>query len=131
MGCRTSQNTSTTYFLVYDYIVQTSTWCTSTTTWIRNAWLRFRNCQKQSVELRMKWLEGIARVKDASDNDNSAAKQLKLLIRNLHKKQMNQKLSPIIKGSHSGLDHIQVPTASWYFSSKLRELYHYTSKVFE
>lgn len=44
---------------------------------------------------------------------------------------MHQKLSMITKGSHAGLDYIQIPTAPWYYSAKQKELYHYNNGVFE
>jgi hypothetical protein len=44
---------------------------------------------------------------------------------------MNSTLNLIVKGQHSGLDHIEVPTHNWYFSPTENELYHYTHGVFE
>ena len=44
---------------------------------------------------------------------------------------MHRKLTLLTKGPRSGLDYIQVPTKTWYYSPKTHELFRYTLGVFE
>ena len=44
---------------------------------------------------------------------------------------MHRKLTLITKGPRCGLDYIQIPTKTWYYSPKTHELFRYTMGVFE
>ena len=98
---------------------------------LRGAWKNLKENQKESVELRSRWLESIARVKAAAEGSDDPAKTLKILIRSLHKKRMHQKLTRITKGAHQSLDYIEVPTSNWYYAPSSNELYHYDKGVWE
>ena len=99
---------------------------------LNSAWKTLKQCQKEAVELRSKWLEGVARVKASDKNDKNAAQVLKTMIKNLHDKRMHAKLTRITnKGQRHGLDFIEIPTGEWYYSVEKNELYHFTKGVFE
>ena len=64
---------------------------------IRKAWEDSKVTQKESVQVRAKWLESVTRHKAANDEDGDKVKELNLIIQKLHDKQMHRKLSAITK----------------------------------
>lgn len=89
-----------------------------------------RIAQSNSKQLRMQWLKGVARTKQAED-DLQAAKEINNMIRQMHTAALHQKLTRITKGSREGLDYIEIPTSEWYYSPSLNEIYHYDQGLFE
>jgi hypothetical protein len=89
-----------------------------------------RMAQREAKELRVQWLEGAARTKAAED-DEKAQQEILRMIRHMHIVAMHQKLTRIIKGPHTGLDYVEVPTGQWYFAKDINELYHYDDGLFE
>jgi hypothetical protein len=56
---------------------------------------------------------------------------MKNMKKRVEENQINNKLRAAIKGTHSQLDRIQVPTGDWYYSEKEGELFHYDHGVWE
>jgi hypothetical protein len=69
--------------------------------------------------------------KSDTEDNHSSATELRTKVTNLTNRKMDATLNHIMKGSHSGLDHIEIPTHDWYFPLAGNELYHYTEGVFE
>jgi len=87
--------------------------------------------QKQANANRVEWLE-----KNAQDIARAAGeldwrKKMKDMQRNAVERAVNRKLSMAIKGSHRGLDWIEVPRYDWYYSHSTKEVYHFDNGVFE
>jgi hypothetical protein len=51
--------------------------------------------------------------------------------RKVKESQVNNKLRAVLKGTHSQLDRIQIPTGDWYHSEKECEIFHYNHGVWE
>ncbi|KAL7523469.1 hypothetical protein ACHAWF_003332, partial [Thalassiosira exigua] len=99
--------------------------------YVTESWTHLKACRAKDRDLRGKWLGSLARYKASEEDDKEASKILKEMVRNLHDRQMHQKLTHMVKGAHVGLDYIEVPTAEWYYSPSNDELYHYDNGVFE
>ena len=98
---------------------------------VRTARAHQRQCQKESKELRIQWIKERARRQAAATGEADPQKVLKAMMRTLHMKAVNAKLSEITKGKRNSLHHIDIPTNEWYYSKSQKELYHYDSGVFE
>jgi hypothetical protein len=74
-----------------------------------------REAQRNSIDLRIKWLEGKQRLFKMLQATKEE-KEIQVMIAKLHSKRLNKKLSRITKGKRGSLDHIEIPTGVWYYS---------------
>ncbi|KAL7548720.1 hypothetical protein ACHAWF_017511 [Thalassiosira exigua] len=98
---------------------------------VQDSWEHLKECQCEAQNLRSLWMSSLARYKASEDDDEEAARILKRIARNLHNCKMHRTLTHWIKGAHAGLEFIKIPTAKWYYSESMDELYHYDKGVFE
>jgi ribonuclease HI len=87
-------------------------------------------CQKDCADLRVKWLEEVAKDRARASGDDWK-KKVQEMIRTTEAQTVNRKLTAILKGTHKRLDRIQVPVHDWFYSKEKDELYHYHNGVFE
>ncbi|KAL7546462.1 hypothetical protein ACHAWF_009794, partial [Thalassiosira exigua] len=98
---------------------------------VQDSWEHLKECQREAQNLRSVWMSSLARYKASEDDDEEAARILRTIARNLRDRKMHQTLTHWIKGAHAGLEFIEIPTAEWYYSESMDELYHYDKGVFE
>jgi hypothetical protein len=93
---------------------------------------RLREVQYQASQHRQAWLERntqnvIARAADEPDWQ----KHMQRMLKDERDREVNRKLTGIVKGRFQSLDWIEVPTGEWYYSHVKKEIYRYDKGVFE
>jgi hypothetical protein len=89
------------------------------------------NIQKNAEEERTSWIESLAqdRTRAAGDKDwESKMLRMKSIAED---RAVDKRLTSVLKGNHSRLTMIQVPTHDWFYSEKSNELFHFTEGIFE
>jgi hypothetical protein len=98
---------------------------------VRTARDELREVQYSASEHRQKWLERNAENVARAAGEPDWKKHMERMLRDEKNREVNRKLTGIVKGSYQSLDWIEVPTGEWYYSREKQEIYHYSKGVFE
>jgi hypothetical protein len=90
-----------------------------------------RQAQYNASALRQEWLETNARDVARASKEIDWQKKMREMVKQEKEREINRKLTAIVKGPHQSLDWIEVPTAEWYYSHEKKEIYRYDKGVFE
>jgi len=89
-------------------------------------WGAQKTCEKDRAE----WLRSEAEAR-AKVGDKDSEQELKDMMRIAESRAVNRKLTGILKPRSGAIDRIQIPTTSWLYSERAREIYHYDQGNFE
>ena len=90
-----------------------------------------RQTQHAASSLRQEWLEANARNVARAAGEIDWQKKMRDMIQQEKERELNRKLTAIVKGPHQSLDWIEVPIAEWFYSHEKKEIYRYDKGVFE
>jgi hypothetical protein len=93
----------------------------------RNLW----EIQKNAEEERVNWVEELAQDRTRAAGDKDWESKMRNMKRIAEDRAVDKRLTSVLKGNHSRLTMIQVPTHDWFYSEKSNELFHFTEGVFE
>lgn len=86
--------------------------------------------QKIDAEDRIKWLKELTKEAQKDHPDTEWEKILAQIIAATKARQVNLKLSGMMKGEQAALDYIEVPNEKWYYNEETKELYEFNDGLF-
>jgi hypothetical protein len=86
---------------------------------------------KNAEEERVNWVEELAQDRTRAAGDKDWESKMRNMKRIAEDRAVDKRLTSVLKGNHSRLTMIQVPTHDWFYSEKSNELFHFTEGVFE
>ena len=86
--------------------------------------------QKMDAESRVEWLEKLAKEAQEDYPTTEWETIMARMIAAAKARQVNLRLSGLMKGERSGLDYIEVPDDKWYYDEKTEELYEFNDGLF-
>ena len=100
-------------------------------TQVREAVQELREVQYDASTKRQEWLEVNAQIIARAAGEPDWKKHMELMLRQEKDREINRKLTAIVKGPHQSLNWIEVPIGEWFFSREKGEIYRYDKGVFE
>jgi hypothetical protein len=98
---------------------------------VRIAREQLQEVQYQASQHRQAWLERNAQNVARAVDEPDWQKHMQRMLKDERDREVNRKLTGIVKGQFQSLDWIEVPTGEWYYSHVKKEVYRYDKGVFE
>jgi hypothetical protein len=90
-----------------------------------------RDIQYAASEHRQQEFEENARDVARAAGELDWRKHMEMMLAQERQREVNRKLTSMVKGSHQGLIMVEVPIGEWFYSHSNKEVYHYHRGVFE
>jgi hypothetical protein len=98
---------------------------------VRAAVEELREVQYAASEHRQQWLERNSQDVARAAGEPDWKLHMEKMLAQERTREVNRKLTAIVKGAHEGLNMIEVPMGEWFYSHSNREIYRYDQGVFE
>jgi hypothetical protein len=98
---------------------------------VRESVERLRKVQYEASEHRQQWLERNSQDIARAAGEPDWKLHMEKMLSQEKTREVNRKLTALVKGAHQGLNLIEVPVGEWFYSRSNREIYRYDHGVFE
>lgn len=98
---------------------------------VNAACIELRDVQVRASEKRQGWIERNSQDVARAAGEPDWRKHMEKMLREEREREVNRKLTNIVKGPHQSLDWIEVPVGEWFYSHTNKEIYRFHRGVFE
>ena len=91
---------------------------------------RRKSAQRGDSEARADWLKGLAQEATSANLGSDWEATLKSIIKAAEVKQLNARLTGIMSSEKTGLDYIEVPNSTWFYSPRTNKIFEFKKGMF-